>query len=416
MVSFDRLAYRIFEELLATSYTILDDMGKSVLLSKAAKAHEKELEIFSKNLKRPGFISELKSMLSELYQYGIGIEQLEKSLEQAGKKPLLAAKLKDMTTIYKAFTQVLEDGTIPAEELLVHLTRLLPESNYVKDSIIAMDGFTGFTPVQYQVLKGLLPLASKVLVALTVEPTMSEKVEVPDYELFALSNHTMVKLYQLAMEQQVKVLPSVELKETRRFKKGGALDFLEKNILRFYGRSFIKPQEELSIHVCASPLEEVRLVCREICRLVSEEGYRYRDIAVITGSLTDYASDLKKEFIRYQIPAFIDDKNSLMRNPLIEFIRSALVVASGDFTYEKVFRHLKCGLFELDHEDRDFLENYVLALGIRSEKQWNSSWSRSYKKSGSIDFVHLNEIREQVVEKLLVYKEKLGKNKALRSE
>jgi ATP-dependent helicase/nuclease subunit B len=118
---------------------------------------------------------------------------------------------------------------------------------------------------------------------------------------------------------------------------------------------------------------------------------------------------LKQEFANYQIPCFMDDKNSLMRNPLVEFIRSALALASGDFSYEKVFRHLKCGLFDIKKEDRDFLENYVIAMGIRSEKRWNVEWNRSYKDSGTIDFVYLNQIRSQVVEKLLLYKEKLGK-------
>lgn len=411
VVSFERLAYRVFEELCATSYTILDDMGKSILLTKAARAHEKELDVFAKNLKRPGFISELKSILSELYQYGIGVEQLEDSLQIASKKPLLAAKMKDMATIYRSFTEILEEGTIPAEELLVKLCHILNESKLIKDSVIAIDGFTGFTPVQYQVVEKLLTQASKVYLSLTVDPQFSEKTEIPEYELFSLSVHTMVKVNELAVKNNIEVLPSISLENPneKRFKHHEALSFLEKYALRFSNMRFLHSQEEFSVHVCQTPVDEVRFVCREICRLVNEKGYRYREIAIITGSLNDYIPDLKQELTKYQIPCFLDDKTSLMRNPLVEFIRSMLVLANGDFSYEKVFRHLKCGLFDIDRGDLDYLENYVIAMGIRSEKRWNREWNRSYKESGTIDFVHLNEVRVNVVEKLLAYKARIGK-------
>ena len=37
-------------------------------------------------------------------------------------------------------------------------------------------------------------------------------------------------------------------------------------------------------------------VLQEICRCVREEGYRYREIAVVTGDLPGYQNELERQF------------------------------------------------------------------------------------------------------------------------
>ena len=103
IVSFERLAFRVFEELSCAPQTILDDTGKSMLLRKACAGIEKKLEIYGRHLNRPGFIEELKSMMSEFGQYRIGEEELERLEEQTKSRPLLHSKLKDLRLLFGAF-------------------------------------------------------------------------------------------------------------------------------------------------------------------------------------------------------------------------------------------------------------------------------------------------------------------------
>ena len=42
-----------------------------------------------------------------------------------------------------------------------------------------------------------------------------------------------------------------------------------------------------------------------------------------------------------------------------------------DFSYDMVFRYLKSGFSNFTMEEADFLENYVLACGIRGFARWN---------------------------------------------
>ena len=102
-------------------------------------------------------------------------------------------------------------------------------------------------------------------------------------------------------------------------------------------------------------------------------------------------------FEQYEIPFFIDQTKNILFHPLTEFIRAALEVAEYDFSYESVFRFLRCGLCGLLDAEIDRLENYVLAKGIRGIKKWKKSWT-FVNSDGSIDeMAEMNQVREQVV-------------------
>ena len=68
VLSFGRLAHRIFEETGFTTETVLDDTGKSLILRRIAEKHRENLSVIGKNLNRIGYIHEVKSALSELQE------------------------------------------------------------------------------------------------------------------------------------------------------------------------------------------------------------------------------------------------------------------------------------------------------------------------------------------------------------
>ena len=124
IVSFERLAYRIFSELSLPQPEVLDDTGKNMVLRKLAGEKMDELTMFSAHLNRPGFISEIKSMLSELYQYGATPEDLKAQTAGEHVGQILAAKLSDMEVIFEAFREFTKEKYITLEELLDVLCRV----------------------------------------------------------------------------------------------------------------------------------------------------------------------------------------------------------------------------------------------------------------------------------------------------
>ena len=66
VLSFKRLAYRVFDELGITNLTVLEETGKNLVLRKLAAQEADKLGVIGRNLNRIGYISEVKSLLSEL--------------------------------------------------------------------------------------------------------------------------------------------------------------------------------------------------------------------------------------------------------------------------------------------------------------------------------------------------------------
>lgn len=118
ILSFQRLAYRIFEETGGSLYPVLEETGKSLVVKRVAQEKKKELTILGSTLKRTGAVSQMKSLISELKQYQIAPSELDTWAEETGEKKLLAAKLKDTGVIYRAFEEYLENRYVTAEDVL----------------------------------------------------------------------------------------------------------------------------------------------------------------------------------------------------------------------------------------------------------------------------------------------------------
>ena len=331
VLSFQRLAYRVFEETGTPVGKVLEETGKNLVLRKIAQEQQKDLKVLSGNLKKMGYINEIKSLISELTQYAVSEEELGRFLDENRDRPHLYYKLSDVQLLYRAFRNYLSDQYITAEELLEVLCQTVEHSEKIRESIIVLDGFTGFTPVQNKLMQKLMLYARKVIVTVKTVST-----------LMRLAEEVQVKT-----ERPVWVHPG----EKSRFQEGTALHFLERNLFRLRRAEFAGEQREISLHVLKNPEAETAWAASQIRRLVREEGYHYRDLALIAGDMEAYSPVLERVLEEYEIPCFLDNKRSVLKNPFVEFIRALTEIAEQDFTYEAVFRYLRSGLSGMEPEE-----------------------------------------------------------------
>lgn len=378
VLSFGRLSHRIFEEVGGNDKPVLDDTGKNLVLRKVAEDYKEQLTTIKNNIRRTGYISEVKSAISEFMQYGIGTEDMDELLEYTKEKSILHNKLKDISTLYKGFHQYINERFITTEETLDILSKVLDRSRVVKNSVIVFDGFTGFTPVQNRVIQKLMVLASEVILTITMDAEENPYKKDEEQKLFYLSKKTIADLSKLAEEAGVKREKDIILnqKPVYRLQHNKGLAHLEQELFRYRGKSFNEEQDSIYLSEMSTPREEIRQIALQIRDLIRKAGYAYRDIAVVTGDLSRYSHFVEEEFAKFQIPFFLDQTNGIILNPFTEFIRSALLVADKDFSYESVFHFLRCGLLDVEPEEVDRLENYVLALGIRGKKAWSERFTR----------------------------------------
>lgn len=405
IVSFKRLAYRIFEELAIINPQILDDMGKSMVLRKVSADKKKSLVFYKEHLSKAGFISQLKSMLSELYQYGITPQMLTEKIPD-NLSPVLAQKLSDITVVYEGFKEYIEGKFITSEEILDVLCNQLPRSELIKNSVIALDGYTGFTPVQYRILELFFRYSKKVVITVTMDPAenMSRKTGVQ--ELFYMSRQMIKRLNDLAKftgisrEKDILLTDHPAVRFMKEEKDAACyLDFLEQNLYRYTGKTLNGQPESIHLYQTRNPSEEVAFVIRSMEENIRKNGLRYRDMAVITGDLSSYANEIIHQFQLSRVPFFLDDKKSILKNPMVEFIRAAIEIVQKDFSYESVFRYLRTGLIvSPEHMDQaDRLENYVIAMGIRGFKRWEAPFEGWYKGARELNLVELNQFKESIM-------------------
>lgn len=407
VLSFKRLAYRVFEDVGVQLPVVLDDMGKSMVIRKVAGKLKKDLKLYGGHLEQPGFISQLKSQISELSQYGVSAEDLE-MVEGETDRTLLKEKLGDLKTIYKGFKDYIESHYITEEEILDILCRKLPQWEPLKSSVILLDGYTGFTPVQYRLAELFMLHAREVLCCITADPREILYKECSIQHLFYMGRHTVCRLKKMAEKHHIPVEKEIwcDHRPAWRFKDSRELDFLEQNLYRYTGKIWEKQPEDILIYRGKNPAQETSYVCSCINEKVQKEGLRYRDMAVITGDLASYGKEIAHRFDEAGIPYFLDDKKSILENPFIELIRAALE-AVKDCSYESIFRYLKTG-FVYDEQypaDKmqvftDRMENYARALGIRGWKNWDMTWEKPCRGGERLNLDELNEFRIWVLEPL----------------
>ena len=394
VLSFGRLSHRIFEELGLSSFSVLDDLGKSLVLRRESDILGPKLPIIGKNMHKPGYIDEVKSTISEFMQYGISDEALLLLEEKSSSKGALNSKIKDLRLLYSEFLKYISGKYITAEETLDVLCRAIPDSRIMKDSVIVFDGFTGFTPIQYRVIKNLLEVAREVIVSLSIgadnDPYSGSYEE---QELFMLSKKTVLDLQKLEypgnmsfdawrnvrnQEMAGSEYGDIFIKETpvKRLEGNEPLSFLEQNLFRYNSKKYEKQQDVIQIYAATNPAEEVRQTLIKISDLVREKNYAYRDIALVCGGLDNYSDIIEKEARKFNIPVYVDKNSSLLLNPFIEYITSAINIVISGYRYEDVFHYMRSGMTVFSPEDTDLLENYVRALGIKGRKAWEDRFMR----------------------------------------
>ena len=402
VLSFGRLSYRVFDEVGELDTPVLDDTGKSLVLQKVALKLADSLPTLGGHLQKQGYIHEVKSAISEFMQYGIGVEDMQKLIAFAGKRGALVQKLRDLEVLYRGFLEYIHGNFITTEESLDVLRRSLAKSGLVRGSVVAFDGFTGFTPIQNRVIQEIMGLAEETIVCLTLGEGENPYEMDGEQKLFHLTKKTVRDLGKLAQEAKVErgkdvFLPPEGAVRRDRFVESPALRALEKNLFRYPLRPFEGEQEDIVLFEASTPREEVHQTGLQLLRLVREKGLAFRDIALIVGDLEGYAPYVETEFAQMGIPCYIDRTRHIVLNPMIEYINSALELYQKDFSYDAVFHYLRSGLSDITREETDELEDYVLRTGLRGYRKWSRLLVHKTTEMGTDEeaLARINQIRER---------------------
>lgn len=399
--SFDRLAYKIFDELGLPMPAPMDEVGKSMLLRKIVREHRSDLSYYDSSIDKEGFITKLKTIISEFLSYGISPEDLISASDNTSSD-LLKYKLKDLAVILKAFNEGHTEKNSPREELMSRLLSVVNKSAYFDDAFVVIDAFTGFSPLHYQLIEHIMSRAILVAATLTISPDINVFGTYNSHDLFAITLETAKELQTCAEHCGLKTEHEV-CDDYAEIERPEELKHLERNFLRAepaHPFNIINPKA-INIYRINSPSDEAAFAAETISRLVSELNYKYRDFAIVSNDLNHSAHDIAAAMEEHGIPYFLDCHDDLHNHPLVRFILGALEIIESGFSISSVFSFLRTGLIGAPIDDIDLLENYFIGTGIRGYKRCGSEFTKEFS---GYDLNKINEIRAAAINPLIEFR------------
>lgn len=381
-----------------------DDMAKMILIYQAvnvALSRPGSLSSFRRQSMQNGFAEEILTLIRDMKRIGVSPEALMDKSQLLDRR--LMEKTNDVAAIFLEYQRLMEEYGFKDElDNTKEAAAVANLNRYFCGKDIFLDEFESFTADQYAMLKVMIASAENVCITMR-----TDNVNAGEYTLFETVNDTYRKIMNICRELQ---------KETRITECRGRYRFITPDLEYISQRALVNlknepdnaPEAE-NIHIfeARDMYSEAEYVCASIKHLLYvDRSLRYRDIAVISNDIANYAQVLKAAFKRYDIPNFMSLEKPVEHTAVMAFFTTLLdILGSRKFRSEQIFRLLKSGLLDVSLTETALLENYCYKWDVDGD-MWNEEFTAP---DNNID--ELESIRKSIIEPMIQLKKKLKRDK-----
>ena len=408
VVSFSFLAKNLLKKYGFDSKAALDDCTRALLMSLALEGVSDKLEIYGRHKYSTAVICEMLKLIKDFRQSGISAVDLDRVSSQMDNS-LLKSKLREISLITQTYISLVDANFSDDQCALDKLCDVLDEHRYFENKTVFIDGFRGFTAQEYKVFERIFEQSDDTFVTVCVDNGRDDR----EFGSFAHTRRTRRKLISSAKKRNV-IVANPEYLEMRTDRYSSEeMSVLEESL--YSDGNIVYEEKTNSILLCsAEDFEaECEFVANNIKKLIRTEGFRCRDIAVISRADNGYSGQIRALLRKNGIPVFEDRRQPVSNQPLVEFICSAIDIASDGFGIDNVMRLLKTGLTDISADEIAELENYAVLWNINGNK-WLDEWTANPNGLGEkmlekdIDTLErINGIRVRVVSSLQKFRVRL---------
>ena len=404
VLTFERMAYRVINEIGNTVQTSLSECGKAMLLYSILDEQKNNLKYLGKTEKN---LDVILRTITELKKHNVNTEMLKDVLKDS-TDIRLKYKLEDIQLLYKSYNELINNKYIDENDILTILNENIEKVDMFKNSIIYIDEFAGFTKQEYLLIEKLLKMAKKLTISICTDNLLENTN--PDIDIFYPNKIAANRIKELAKKNNVLIEEDVILEKRYRY-KNRELYKLEDSLATSKKDKYEENVENIKMFLASNPYSEVEYMANNIIELVRDKNYQYRDIAIITKDITKYSGLIKAIFGKYEIPVFIDEKQDLSQNILVKYITAFLDIFAKNWSIDAMFNYIKSGFLNINQEDIFVLENYCKNLGIKGIKKYSEEWK--IQTGSNYDLDKLNTLRKNIVTPLLDFRKKLNNSKTV---
>ena len=434
VVDFSALGHKILKEAGGPVPPLIDKYGRHMLLTRILEESDDALKIYKGVRGKNSFVERVNMLISEMKRSEVSVDMLREVSESLEDSSFLKYKLKDIVTLFSLYEEAIAGKYLDSEDYITFYGDKMLDSSLVAASDVWVYGFDTFTPKNMLVLERILKTAHSMNIVMTWEdaaktpPERSAKDDAGDpsqsgdaawsgdagflaaddrEDLFSLTGYVIRTLTEMAEDLNEEVTCTAI--------PGPAKDNL--------WRKLQSPQPEdlqSSLTHTAADRGRITAVCTSniyaeadraaayILQLVREHGYRFGDIVVVCNDTGLRSGVIRRTFVRWGIPVFIDQKRKVIQHPVVGFVLLLLDIIGNGYRDNAVMQLIKSGFLGFAEEEQDALENYVQQFKIRGTL-WKKPFSHMGDNYTAEDLNRFNELREQVVSVIETARDRIGK-------
>lgn len=431
VVDFSALGHKILKEAGGPVPPLIDKYGRHMLLTRILEESDDALKIYKGVRGKNSFVERVNMLISEMKRSEVSVDMLREVSESLEDSSFLKYKLKDIVTLFSLYEEAIAGKYLDSEDYITFYGDKMLDSSLVAASDVWVYGFDTFTPKNMLVLERILKTAHSLNIVMTWEdaaktpPERSAKDDAGDpsqsgdaawsgdagflaaddrEDLFSLTGFVIRNLVEMAEDLNEEV--------TCQAITGSGRDNLWSKTMREISVSqedSLQEKDPRITAVCTSNIyAEADRAAAYILQLVREHGYRFGDIVVVCNDTGLRSGVIRRTFVRWGIPVFIDQKRKVIQHPVVGFLLSLLEIIGSGYRDSAVMQLIKSGFLGLAEEEQDALENYVQQFKIRGTL-WKKPFSRMGDNYTAEDLNRFNELRKQVVSVIETARDRIGK-------
>lgn len=431
VVDFSALGHKILKEAGGPVPPLIDKYGRHMLLTRILEESDDALKIYKGVRGKNSFVERVNMLISEMKRSEVSVDMLREVSESLEDSSFLKYKLEDIVTLFSLYEEAIAGKYLDSEDYITFYGDKMLDSSLVAVSDVWVYGFDTFTPKNMLVLERILKTACSLNIVMTWEDPAKTPLErsakddagdpsqsgdaawsgdagflaADDREdLFSLTGYVIRTLTEMAEDLNEEV--------TCQAITGSGRDNLWSKTLQEIS---VRPEAPLQrkdpriTAVCTSNIyAEADRAAAYILQLVREHGYRFGDIVVVCNDTGLRSGVIRRTFVRWGIPVFIDQKRKVIQHPVVGFVLSLLDIIGNGYRDNAVMQLIKSGFLGFAEEEQDALENYVQQFKIRGTL-WKKPFSRMGDNYTAEDLNRFNELREQVVSVIETARDRIGK-------
>ena len=387
VVDFGQLGQAVLDACGDVGMPLVTPAGRRMVIGHLLRANRRRLTYYTHAAHRPGLAAELDATFAEFDRAGLDHPALTTLIDTLDPEDDgLRQKLSDVALLLGAYAEHIGTARLDPKRRLDLVLKQVAHCPALSGATLFVDDFFDFTAYERKLLAAVAAAVDRTEVALLLDPDdpAVTDLNVPPADLSVF--HRPLRAYR-GLRAAMRDLP-IEPAMTLRGPHDRVPDLiaLERGLFPA-SRSPVAPdgphssiarafpagttaQPSVELFTAPDVRAEVDAVARQIRAAVADGRLRFRDVAVLVRSLSDYREVVAASFAEHGVSHFADHRRPAGHHPLLQLVRAALLIARGDWPHEAAMTLAKSGLVGLDDDQADELENYVLQHRLRGRSAW----------------------------------------------